>query len=147
MDQDIVITEDIKEKVEKCIIMTNRVIYRWINTNKVIPSQIYKHDVEAIFFGYVKKSLFNYNGRDYKNFRRLTTIFLTPDNYIWATDVTNDDHYWSSKSKIGLIRDLFNNVKEDIFTWHLREISEEDVQIQQLENLNINFKTIEQITF
>lgn len=136
--------ETTEEKVHKCIILTNKTIHRWYTLNGVKPSRVYFENVQAIFFGHLKKYVFYNENIDFKRARKLITLFLDENKYIHNITTIDSDQYWKNKYKVSEVFRVINGLGPDVFTKHLEESDELTNNIQLL---TLNFDNIKQIKF
>lgn len=137
-----------KATLEDCIRSTNRVIYRWLNIHNVKPSQIYKSDVESIFYGYIKKWVVK-NKYDFKNVKRYIHVF-TDETTKFVSSVTIIDAGYYIRDKVA-----FDEMKAILLTINFSNLipTAENFEglspeeLADLDTISVNFKSIESIKF
>lgn len=142
--------ETLKEKFDNCVNHTNRVIHKWINVQGIKVGQIHKSDVEAIFLGLIRKTIFQSNYIDFKRFTKCINIHLNNGylSNISTCNTSRDIVYFKDR---GLIDQLVNIIDESTIKFDIDQTpstintESEVVYIDDIKQLN--FKELQLITF
>lgn len=94
MDNGDYVPSEILRKLKEAISETNCIMYRWIKINKSNPKKMSTQDVEAIFYGYIRKLIFKNNHCDFKKAKHLIHLTINDDFYITNILVGNMDVYY-----------------------------------------------------
>lgn len=132
MDSNLVIADKIKKDIENCVILTNSVINRWITINNVSPKKIYNEDIDAVFFGYLKKAMTRHTERYWKKVSKC--IYLTVGTNKFITNICYrdiDTTYWKDKHVIDMMCKSFDTID------YIK--LQETLIVQDRENINLNY--------
>lgn len=130
------LTEDIKNT----IIITNNIIIRWINTNKIEPYKITDDEIKSILFGNIRKVLIQYgtNYRFFKKFKRTLVIKTGSNRLLEAIANTEINRY--DPHILTVFKDIVDNLD-------FKELQNINNIFNSTEINSINYKNIEEITF
>lgn len=131
----------IKEKLERCIIDTNKVILKWLDSNKKLKTnRIDKSSVESLFYGYLKKYL-QINHIDFKRVRNVIDIHIQNGLLFVCTinDSCLEHHYLRDRFLIKSIIKLLPTI--------IVEELDLELSMNTFDITELNFKELELITF
>lgn len=128
------------------VFMTNKIIYRWVHANNVKLSHIKKSDVDAIFYGFIKKWIVR-NRYDFKNICRCINIFLDENMYISNLGIADTGYYIRDTGALNALKTAVAQINFEhlIPTADNNYISNEE--IADLELVSIDFTSIKSIKF
>jgi len=128
------------------VFMTNKIIYRWVYANNVKLSHIKKSDIEAIFYGFIKKWIVK-NRYDFKNICRCINIFLDDNMYISGLAISDTGYYIRDTGALATLK----TATEQINFEHLIPTADNNYitskEIADLELVSIDFTSIKSIKF
>lgn len=132
----------------ECIKLFNKIIWKWININKIPIEKIDEFAIRSLMLSIIRRNIVK-NPYDFKRFSRRIKldIGLNGLNYIKVID--NESNYYIHKDDILKINSIINSLtKEDLLSCKYNNDEETELSnYNEIDKLKIDFNNIKQIKF